>query len=76
MDDSRVRTVYFEGEEEPLERKYTKKELCHLYGISKNTLAAWIQRSHAKFEELDYSKYQKIFTKAQIQLCFEIWGAP
>lgn len=76
INDSKVRTVYFQGEEEPVERKYTKKELCNLYGISKNTLSAWIQRSNAKFVALGYSKYQKIFTKAQIQLCFDLWGEP
>lgn len=76
IDNSKVRTVYFEGEEEPVARIYSKKELCEIYGISKNTLAAWIERSNAKFLALGYSKYQKIFTKAQVRLCFELWGEP
>jgi hypothetical protein len=76
IDDSKVRTVYFEGEVEPIARIYTKKELCELYGISKNTLAAWIERSLPKFEDLGYCKYQKLFTKAQVRLCFELWGEP
>lgn len=76
IDETKVRTVYFEGEEEPVARIYSKRELCELYGISKNTLAAWIGRSLSRFEGLGYNKYQKLLSKAQVRLCFELWGEP
>lgn len=69
-------TKYFEGEVEPEAKIYSKRELCELYGISKNTLSAWIERSLPKFEAIGYCKYQKIFTKAQVRLCFDLWGEP
>jgi hypothetical protein len=72
----RVRTIHFPDEVVAEVRMYTKKELCELYGISKNTLAAWINRSLHKFEAIGYNKYQKLFTKAQVRLCFELWGEP
>jgi hypothetical protein len=55
---------------------YSKKELCVLYNISKKTLATWIARSGSQFEATGYVKHQKLFTKAQIRLCFELWGEP
>ncbi len=76
INDTKVRTVYFEGEEEPIAKMCSKGELCRLYGISKNTLAAWIDRSLPRFEAIGYCKYQKLFTKAQVRLCFELWGEP
>ncbi len=72
----RVMPVVFPDEEVTEVKQYTKGELCKLYGISKNTLAAWIERSKVKFETTDYNKYQKLFTKAQVRLCFELWGEP
>jgi hypothetical protein len=76
MDNIKVVTVNFPDEVIAEIRMYSKKELCELYGISKNTLAAWINRSLTKFEVIGYNKYQKLFTKAQIRLCFELWGEP
>lgn len=76
INDTKVRTVYFEEEVEPIAKIYSKKELCELYGISKNTIAAWIDRSLPRFEALGYSKYQKLLSKAQVRLCFELWGEP
>ena len=76
MDNIKVVTVNFPDEVVAEVRMYSKKELCELYGISKNTLAAWINRSLSKFEAIGYCKYQKLFTKAQIKLCFELWGEP
>lgn len=72
----KVHTINFPDEEVADVRMYSKKELCKLYGISKNTLAAWISRSVEKFEATGYCKFQKLFTKAQIRLCFELWGEP
>jgi hypothetical protein len=73
---NKVMPVIFPDEDIPEVRQYTKKELCTLYNISKNTLAAWINRSQDKFEAIGYIKYQKLFTKAQVKLCFELWGEP
>lgn len=73
---NKVVTVNFPDEEVAEVRQYSKKELCKLYNISKNTLSAWINRSFDKFEVIGYVKYQKILTKAQVKLCFELWGEP
>ena len=73
---NKVMPVNFPDEDIHEVRQYTKKELCTLYNISKNTLAAWINRSAEKFEAIGYIKRQRILTKAQIQLCFDLWGEP
>ena len=72
----KVMPVNFPDEEIIEVKQYSKKQLCTLYKISKNTLSAWINRSLVQFEKLGYIKYQKLFTKAQISLCFELWGEP
>jgi hypothetical protein len=72
----KVTTVNFPSEEVAEVKQYTKKELCILYKICKNTLSAWIKRSLGKFESTGYNKYQKILTKAQVKLIFELWGEP
>ena len=72
----KVSTVNFPDEEIAEIKQYTKKELCKLYKISKNTLSAWIKRSLHQFTATGYVKYQKILTKAQVRLCFKIWGEP
>ena len=72
----KVMPVLFPDEEIAEAKIYSKKELCELYGISKNTINAWINRSLDRFEVLGYTKYQKLLTKAQVRLCFELWGEP
>lgn len=73
---NKVATINFPDEIVAEVKQYTKKELCVLYKISKNTLSAWINRSLDKFSSTGYAKYQKLFTKAQVRLCFELWGEP
>lgn len=72
----KVIPLNFPDEEVVEVKQYTKKQLCLLYGISKNTLSAWINRSLHRFKALGYDKNQKLFTKAQVRLCFEVWGEP
>ncbi len=72
----KVSPVNFSDEETAVDKIYTKKELSLLYQISINTLNAWIKRSLIQFQELGYVKYQKKLTKAQIRLCFQLWGEP
>ena len=55
---------------------YSKKELCTLYKVTKNTLCAWINRSRSQFEATGYTKHQKLLTIKQVDLCFQLWGEP
>jgi hypothetical protein len=58
------------------QRFYSKKALCQAYGISKNTLAAYINRFKEKFEAIGYNKFKKKLTVKEVELLCELIGRP
>lgn len=60
-----------EQQEEAPIKPYSKTELADLYGISHDTLDAWLRRYEKELKKIGYYRYQKILTVAQVKFLFK-----
>ena len=55
---------------------FYKGELAERYGFSKNVLNKYINRFYDQFQAIGYRKTDKILTKKQVELLFNLIGTP